>query len=144
MVYYYLDHPSDVYIHIISDRLEGIFEEATKATFEIMLDTSSVEEREVLEVELRAKDLEQLLYMWVDNLLLIFDSKSFAVARADVAVNRREEDSKNPYFLKAKVFGEEYDPKKHGQRIGVKAMTYSLMQIVQSGKKWEAYFVLDI
>ncbi|MGQ9759071.1 MAG: archease [Candidatus Methanomethylicaceae archaeon] len=143
MVYAYLDHPSDVYVHVIADTLEGIFEEAAKATFEVMLDTSLVKERERLQVEVKAKDLEQLLYMWVDHLLLIFDSRSFAVARTWVNVIRSKR-RKTPYILTAKVFGEEYDPKKHGQRVGVKAMTYSLMQILQSGERWEAYFVLDI
>lgn len=143
LVYSYLDHPSDVYVHIISDSLEGLFEEAAKATFEVMLDTAMVEERETLEVEIKAKDLEQLLYMWVDYLLLVFDSKSLAVARANVKEIKKTE-KESPFLLKAKIYGEEYDPKKHGQRVGVKAMTYSLMRIVQVREKWEAYFVLDI
>ncbi|MEM2002248.1 MAG: archease, partial [Candidatus Methanomethylicaceae archaeon] len=91
MVYSYLDHPSDVYVHIMSDSLEGLFEEAAKATFEVMLDTAMVEERETLEVEIKAKDLEQLLYMWVDYLLLVFDSKSLAVARANVKEIKKTE-----------------------------------------------------
>ena len=143
LVYSYLDHPSDVYVHIVADSLEEIFEDAAKATFEVMLDTSSVNEVQVLEVEVKAKDLEQLLYMWVDNLLLIFDSNSFAVARAKVD-KLKEGEGENKYFIKGKIYGEEYDPKRHGQRVGVKAMTYSLMRIFQSGEKWEAYFVLDI
>ncbi|MCQ5362308.1 MAG: archease [Candidatus Methanomethylicia archaeon] len=143
MVYYYLDHPSDVYIHVISQTLEGLFEEAAKATFEVMLDTDSVRESEVLEVEVLAKDLEQLLYMWIDHLLLIFDSRSFAVAKARVDAIKKIE-GETPFLLKAKVYGEEYDPKRHGQKVGVKAMTYSLMKISQVGEKWEAYFVLDI
>jgi SHS2 domain-containing protein len=138
-----LDHPSDVYIHVISQTLEGLFEEAAKATFEVMLDTDSVRESEVLEVEVLAKDLEQLLYMWIDHLLLIFDSRSFAIAKARVDAIKKVE-GETPFLLKAKVYGEEYDPKRHGQKVGVKAMTYSLMKISQVGEKWEAYFVLDI
>ncbi|MCX8181538.1 MAG: archease [Candidatus Methanomethyliaceae archaeon] len=143
MVYSYLDHTSDVYVHIVSDSLEGLFEEAAKATFEVMLDTTMVKERDLLEVEIKAKDIEQLLYMWVDHLLLVFDSKSFAVARAKVEEIKKAE-KENSYFLYAKIYGEEYDPKKHGHKVGVKAMTYSLMRIFQVKGKWEAYFVLDI
>jgi len=141
MVYSYLDHPSDVYVHIVSSSLEGLFEEAAKATFEVMLDTSSVKERESLRVGIEAKDLEQLLYMWVDHLLLVFDSKSFAVARAKVNEIKIEG---SDFVLDAMIYGEDYEPKVHGQRVGVKAMTYSLMRIFKVGEKWEAYFVLDI
>lgn len=144
MVYSYLDHPSDVYVHVESDTLEGIFEDAAKATFEVMLDTHSVKELARVQVEVRAKDLEQLLYMWVDHLLLIFDSKSFAVANAKVEIKKKKDESEVPYLLRAEVFGEEYVPERHGQKVGVKAMTYSLMRIFKKRKKWEAYFVLDI
>ena len=143
LVYTYLDHPSDLYVHIVSNSLEELFEEAAKATFEVMLNTAKVEGRETQEVEIKAKDLEQLLYMWVDYLLLVFDSKSFAVAQAKVEEIKRSEGGSN-FILKAKIFGEEYDPKKHEHRVGVKAMTYSLMRILQAGGRWEAYFVLDI
>ncbi|MCS7097663.1 MAG: archease [Candidatus Methanomethyliaceae archaeon] len=140
MVYYYLDHTSDVYIHVISNKLEGIFEDAAKATFEIMIDTSSVEEKEIIDLEVEGKDLEQLLYKWIDCILLIFDSKSFALNRAKVEEIKKNEN----YHIKAKLYGEEYDPKKHDHRTGVKAMTYSLMRIFKSNDHWEAYFVVDI
>lgn len=140
MVYHYLEHTSDVYIHVISDKLEGIFEDAAKATFEVMLDTSSVEVKETIDLEVEGKDLEQLLYRWIDSLLIIFDSKSFALNKAKV-----EEIKKNEkYYIRAKLYGEEYDPKKHDHRTGVKAMTYSLMRIFKNNDYWEAYFVVDI
>ena len=141
-MYSYLDHISDVYVHVHSDSLAGIFEDAAKATYEVMLNTSAVKEKTVMEAEIRADDLEQLLYMWVDHLLYIFDAKSFAVARAEVKVSKTKESP--PYSLSAKIYGEDYDPALHGQKVGVKAMTYSLMRIFQKGGRWEAYFVLDI
>ncbi|NHV45063.1 MAG: archease, partial [Candidatus Verstraetearchaeota archaeon] len=52
MVYSYLDHPSDVYVHVVADSLEGIFEEAAKATFAVMLDVGSVEDKDVIDIEL--------------------------------------------------------------------------------------------
>lgn len=140
MVYSYLDHTSDVYVHIVSDTLEELFEEAAIATFEVMLNTSKVENKEVIDVEVKGYDLEQLLYKWVDQLLLIFDSRSFALNHAEV----EEIEKDNGYRLKGRLYGEEYDPSKHEQRTGVKAMTYSLMKIFKNDGKWEAYFVLDI
>lgn len=141
MGYSYLDHVSDVYVHVSSDSLAGVFEDAAKATYEVMIDTSTVKERAVMKAEIRADDLEQLLYMWVDHLLYIFDAKSFAMARAEVKVSKTK---RHLPSLSAKICGEEYNPSVHGQKVGVKAMTYSLMRIFQKGGRWEAYFVLDI
>jgi SHS2 domain-containing protein len=140
MVYEYLDHKSDVYVHTKSETLAGIFEDATKATFEVMLSTSAVMDTSVVEASLNADDFEQLLYMWVDHLLYLFDAEGFAVSRAEVAIG----DTGGPASLQAKLYGEAYDPKRHGQRVAVKAMTYSLMRISKTGAAWEAYFVLDI
>ncbi|MCQ5336727.1 MAG: archease [Candidatus Methanomethylicia archaeon] len=140
MVYSYLDHPSDVYVHVVADSLEGIFEEAAKATFDVMIDVASVEDKEVIDIELDGIDLEQLLYKWIDHLLFLFDAKSFVISKAKV---EKIEKINDKYVIKSKVFGEEYNPKKHGHKTGVKAMTYSLMKIVKN-EKWEAFFVLDI
>lgn len=140
MVYEYLDHTSDVYVHARSDTLAGIFEDAAKATFEVMLNTSAVKEASVVEASINADDFEQLLYMWVDHLLYLFDAEGFAVSRAEVTIGAKG----GPASLQAKIFGEGYDPPRHGQRVGVKAMTYSLMQISKAEGAWEAFFVVDI
>lgn len=140
MVYSYLDHISDVYIHVLNDTLEGIFEEAAIASFDVIIDTSNVRNKTSISVKLDADDLEQLLYKWIDHLLYIFDAKSFAISKTEVIVSERKT---NP-SLTAKIYGENYDPKKHGQKVAIKAMTYSLMRISKKRDHWEAYFVLDI
>lgn len=140
-MYSYLDHISDVYVHVSSDSLAGVFEDTAKATYEVMIDTSAVREKTIMKAAIRADDLEQLLYKWVDHLLYIFDAKSFAVSRAEVKIS---DTKRHPIALSAKIYGEDYDPSVHGQKVGVKAMTYSLMRIFQERGRWEAYFVLDI
>lgn len=140
MVYEYLDHTSDVYVHTKSKTLAGIFEDATKAAFDVMLNTSAVRGTSAVEASINADDVEQLLYMWVDHLLYLFDAEGFAVSRAEVTIGRKGE----PASLQAKIYGESYDPSRHGQKVAVKAMTYSLMRISKKGRAWEAFFVLDI
>lgn len=140
MVYEYLEHTSDVYIHASSDTLEGIFKDAVVATFEVMLDAHSVKDSKAISVSFKADDLEQLLYLWVDKLLYLFDAESFAVSRAEIT----SLEASGPFSISAELHGEDYNPAIHGQKIGVKAMTYSLMRILQTGGQWEAYFVLDI
>ncbi|MEN3058869.1 MAG: archease [Candidatus Methanosuratincola petrocarbonis] len=139
-LYEYLEHISDVYVHIVSDSLEGLFADSAEATFEVMLNTKAVDSRKSIPVEITAKDLEQLLYLWVDRLIYHFDADSFALRRADVRKVEVGEGTR----LYASLWGDDYDPVKHDQRTGVKAMTYSLMRINREGGVWHAYFVLDI
>ncbi|MCQ8892270.1 MAG: archease [Candidatus Methanosuratincola sp.] len=139
-MYEYLDHISDVYVHVVSDSLEGLFADSAEATFEVMLNTKAVESRKSIPVEITAKDLGQLLYLWVDRLIYHFDADSFALHRADV----RKVEAGESARLSASLCGEDYEPARHDQRTGVKAMTYSLMEIKREGGMWHAYFVLDI
>jgi len=139
MVYSYLDHISDVYVHICNDTLGGIFEDAALAAFEVMVDTRRVDGKTVKAVELAADDIEQLLYKWVDHLIYLFDAESFAVCRAHVKILEGPSPS-----LSAEICGEPYDPGRHGHKVAVKAMTYSLMKISKIRGSWECYFVLDI
>jgi SHS2 domain-containing protein len=141
VVFRYLDHMSDVYVQVSSPTLEGIFNDAAKATFEVMIDTSTVKPTILKEVELDADDLEQLLYKWIDHLLYLFDAESFAVSKAESRITKQK--GQLPALF-AKIFGDAYDPATHGQRVAVKAMTYSLMRLHKAGEGWEAYFVLDI
>ncbi len=139
-MYEYLDHVSDVYVHVISDTLEGLFADSAKAAFEVMINTSAVDRRKSMQVEIEANDLEQLLYLWVDRLIYHFDADSFALSSAEV----RRVSVESGARLSAVLWGDDYDPERHDQRTGVKAMTYSLMKIYSEGGKWHAYFVLDI
>ncbi len=125
---------------MVSESLEGLFSDSAEAAFEVMLDTKAVERRRSIPVEIAARDLEQLLYLWVDRLIYHFDADSFALSRAEVI---RVEVGEGARLL-ASLWGDDYDPSKHDQRTGVKAMTYSLMRISQECGKWHAYFVLDI
>lgn len=139
-MYEYLDHTSDVYVHVVSDSLEGLFADSAAATFEVMFDTKAVDGRRSIPVEISAKDLEQLLYLWVDRLIYHFDADFFALNRAEVFRVEVGEGAR----LSALLWGEDYEPSKHDHRTGVKAMTYSMMKIGREGGVWHAFFVLDI
>ncbi|MCQ5377230.1 MAG: archease [Candidatus Methanomethylicia archaeon] len=141
MPYEFLDHISDVYVHVTAPDLAGIFSEAALATYEVMLDTGSVRPAKEISVDVEADDLEQLLYKWIDRLIYLFDAESFALSGAEVLSVAEGRGSSS---ISAKLRGEEYDPSAHGHRTGVKAMTYSLMRIFKGEGLWHAYFVLDI
>jgi SHS2 domain-containing protein len=48
------------------------------------------------------------------------------------------------FKFKAKVWGEKFDPKKHPQKVAVKAVTYHLMVVIREPAKVVLEFILDI
>lgn len=143
MVYEFLDHKSDVYVHVSSRSMSRAFEDAGAAAFEVMLEQGSVRCKRTIDVKLAASDIGQLLYIWIDTLIYHFDADSFALARAEVKSLRRRR--QGGYALTARLHGEDFEPAMHGQKVAVKAMTYSLMKIAWAGAgRAELYFVLDI
>jgi len=48
------------------------------------------------------------------------------------------------FKFKAKVWGEKFNPKKHPQKVGVKAVTYHLMMVIREPERAVLEFILDI
>ena len=139
----HLPHTADVLIEAWGDSLEEAFEYAALGVTEVMTDLSSVRPLEEVEVEAKGFDLESLLYDWVEKLIVLFDSRQLLVSKAKV--ERIEADPGGGYKLKARVWGEPYDPERHESRALVKAMTYHMMEIrKEGGGVYRVRFVVDI
>ena len=138
----FLDHPADVYIRAWGNTLEEAFSYAGLALFEVMIDTSKVTPVQSRELKVEGIDLEQLLYNWLEELLLLFVINRLACSEFSVEYIQKIEDQ---YVLKAVVRGEPFNLEKHGSRTEVKSPTYSLMEInsLPDGG-YELKFVLDI
>ncbi len=109
--------------------------------FEVMTDLKSVECREERRIKTRGIDLENLLYNWLEELIILFDTESLLVSKAKV-----EKIWKNngEWLLEARVCGERYRQEKHESRALVKAATYHMMRIWKEDKKHFLQFVVDI
>jgi len=106
-----------------------------------MTDTQKISPtlKEVVEVE--AEDEYALLYSWLEALLVKFDVNGMLYSKFEVAPIK---DVKDGFKLKATVWGEKYDPQKHPQKTGVKAVTYHQMEFVKEKEKVTLRFILDI
>jgi len=56
----------------------------------------------------------------------------------------RIEQKLEKYHLKAKIWGEKFNEKKHSQKLGVKAITYHMMEISEERGRYTVKFILDI
>jgi len=137
----YLEHIADVYVVAYGSNLEEAFENAALATVEVMTDTNKINLKRLEKVEIKAKDEQALLYSWLEELLILFDVEGLLFSKFKVyEISEIEKGFK----LIAKIWGETFDPRRHPQKIGVKAVTYHLMEIVKKPEAVYVKFILDI
>lgn len=136
----FLEHTGDVYIAAYGSSLEEAFENAAIATFEVMTDVDKVEAKVEDEVKVEGFDEHSLLYNWLEALLVKFETTTNLYSKFKIwPIEKTREGLK----LKAKIRGEPFNPEKHPQKVGIKAITYHQMKI-QKNKTVTVKFILDI
>ncbi|TFG95433.1 archease [Candidatus Thorarchaeota archaeon] len=135
------DHTADITIECWAPTLETAFEEAALASFEVILDSSTVTPTESVEIETRGYDLEELLVEWIGHLISLIDITGRFYSKFEVDGISREAEE---YVLKGRAIGETIDFDKHDTRTEVKAMTYADMKIDQQPDKTTLCFTLDL
>ena len=138
----FLEHMADVYIAAYGRSLNEAFENAALAMFETMTNTVDVKCRFEEEIEVWGEDEESLLYNWLEELLVRFELKNMLYSKFKVLSIEKKEDGR--LKLKAKICGEQFDPEKHKQKVGIKAVTYHRMEIVKKPERTTVKFILDI
>ncbi|MEM3754747.1 MAG: archease [Candidatus Bathyarchaeia archaeon] len=138
--YEFLEHISDAYIMAYGKTLNEAFENAAIAMFNVMTDIDLVEPKIEDEVEVKAKDEYELLYNWLETLLIKFDIDNMLYSKFNVyEIQKKLEE----FVLKAKVYGEPFDINKHTSKVEVKAVTYHQMEILKKNS-YILKFILDL
>jgi SHS2 domain-containing protein len=137
----FLEHTADVYIAAYGKDLAEAFENAALATFETMTDTENVKPINEKTVEAKGKDKQSLLYNWIEQLLVLFELERTLFSKFKIQKIQKDEAG---YDLKAKAYGEPYNPKRHKQKVEIKAITYHRMEIHEAPGKVTIKFILDI
>lgn len=141
MRFEFLEHTADAYIAAYGKDLAEAFENAALAMFEVMTDVKKIEPNIGDNIEVTAEDKYALLYNWLEALLVKFDVDGFLYCK--FKISSITESSRN-LELKAKIWGEKFNPAKHVQKVGVKAITYHRMEILKEPNKVAVKFILDI
>ena len=138
--YRFLEHTTDLEIEAFGRNLERAFENAGKAIEDTMVDLRSIDDLESREIIVRGKDLESLLYAWIEALIstqetegLLFSKLSCHISREDAGI-----------VLRATLKGEKFSPEKHEQKTAIKAPTFHGMKIDQSEAKVTMRFLVDL
>jgi len=137
----FLEHTADAYVEAYGASLEEAFENAGAAFTEVMTDLKSVEPVDMQSFVVEGRDLQALLYSWLEELLLEFELKQMIYSRFEVLSIEKTSDG---FRLKAKAWGENYNPDKHISKVGIKAATYHRMEINKTPEQVTLRFILDI
>jgi len=137
----FLEHTADAYIAAYGESLEEAFENAALATFEVMTDIKKIKPKIEETVEVEAHDESALLYNWLEEFLIRFETTGNLYSRFKVL---NIEETPSGLKLKAKAWGEPYDPERHPSKVGIKSVTYHRMEIAKKPKAVTVRFILDI
>ena len=136
-----LEHTADAYLAAYGKDLAEAFENAACAMFNVMTEVEKIRPTVEDEVEVNGEDEYALLYNWLEALLLRFELKGMLYSRFKVLQLSQEP---HGFVLKASIWGERFDPKRHLQKVGIKAATYHRMEIITSPSGVTLKFLLDI
>ena len=137
----FLEHTADVFIASYGKTMEEAFENAAIAMFEVMTDTKKVKSTLEDSILVKGKDELELLYNWLEILIVNFEVKNRLYSKFKILSLKK---NLGFFTLNAKIWGEIFDPKKHVQKVGVKAVTYQRMEIIKDSNKVTLEFILDI
>jgi len=136
-----LEHTADAYVAAYGKDLAEAFENAAIAMFEVMTEVEKVDAETEDYVEVEAEDEYALLYSWLEALLVKSEINQMLYSKFEISdINK----TVSGLRLNARIWGENFNPEKHPQKIGVKAVTYHRMEILKESNKVTLKFILDV
>ncbi len=136
--YRVLEHTGDIAILARAPDLPGLYDAATRALFDVIVDVRRVEPRERVPVVIEdAVDAEDLLVRYLSELLFLHDARDWLFRGTDV-------ERIAPTGLRAQALGERFDPQRHRIERQVKAVTYHHLLLDEGRDGWTARLVLDL
>lgn len=139
MPYKIINHTGDFGIELESPYLDKLFAEAGIAMFEETIENfHEVKPQKNITISIKSLSLEELLHDYLSELLFYFDTEGFIPKEIDVRVDPQT------YILNGKISGENFDPKKHIAKVGIKGVTYHLFALRRENDLWKARIIFDI
>ena len=137
----FLEHTTDAYIEAWGPTLERAFAQAAEGLYETIVNLETIDSIMEERVQVEGHDKKELLYNWLEQLLLDFDIKQMVYGSYDVSIRS---DTPTLFRLDGKLKGEKYDRKKHGAKTEIKGVTYHLMEIQENTREVKVRFILDL
>ena len=138
MSYKYLEHSTDAFIEVKAKNLEEAFSVAGKSVVETIIDSNNIQEIEEKNVKVKGRNLLNLLYNWLEEIVTITITDGFAIRNFSVNIKKNKE-----YQIISNISGEKLDIKKHNFKVEIKSPTFHLMEIEENDEITMRY-LLDL
>jgi SHS2 domain-containing protein len=137
----FLEHTADVFARAHGRTMEEAYENAALSMFETITDSDKIAQTQQETVEVEAEDQYALLYSWLEALLVKSETEGMLYSKFQITDWKETAET---FKIKAKIWGEKFDPQKHPQKVAVKAVTYHRMVVIREMDKVILEFILDI
>ncbi len=138
MSYKYLEHSTDAFIEVKAKNLEEAFSVAGKSVVETIIDSNNIQEIEEKNIKVKGRNLLNLLYNWLEEIVTITITDGFAISNFSVNIKKNKE-----YQIISNISGEKLDIKKHNFKVEIKSPTFHLMEIEENDEITMRY-LLDL
>jgi len=137
---YIEEHTADILFQAEASSLGELFQECGMAVEESQIELKNVSQDVEKEITGENKNLEYLLFDFLDDLLFHKDSDQLIFSKFEIKVEEIDE----KFVMNCKAFGEKINPKKHEQLVDVKAITMHLFEVKKEKDLWKAQVLIDI
>jgi len=134
--YRILEHTADVGIEARGETLKKAFANTASGMLSIMIESEKVGEKESYSLKVKGRDEKELLVAFLSELLYKYEVDDILPKRVDISLLTDKD-------LKAEVYGEKIDLKKHTIDTQIKAVTYHQLEIEKS-EDWRIRVIFDI
>lgn len=132
-----LDMSGDVGLKVRGSNLEDLFANAALGMSELITDTRDIAAAtEDKKISLKSDSLEDLLILWLNELIFLFDRDGFIGKSFTLNLEGNA--------LTARISGGIFDPELNERGLLLKAATYHKLSLKKMNSHWEAVVVFDI
>jgi len=132
----FLEHTADIKFQAFGKNPEEVFENSALALKKILVENEKIKNKIRKSFIVKGKDYESLLYNFLEEFLVLFDSEGFVLSEIkNINIEKNLE-------LTAEVVGDKaknYEINEH-----IKAITYNEMFVKKENSKWIAQVVVDV
>ena len=143
MSYRFLEDMSiaDVAFEAEGKTLEELFEGSALAVTNTMVkDVRSIEQKTSKSIEVRAENVEMLLFHFLQELIFYKDAELLLFSKFDLAIEQKN----RAWHLRGKASGEQMSAGRHELLVDVKAVSLYKFRVEKAAGGWQATVVVDV
>ena len=130
------EHTADLGLRVTAPDLEGLFRDAARGLFGVIVESVPELRPECVELSLEGTRKDWLLLDWLNELLFLFETRELLLGDFEIAVDDRG--------LRASARGAKVDLGRDRLLHEVKAITYHGLRVDHTADGWLAELIVDI